>query len=161
SCGAKLPEDARFCHKCGKPQRDEPLLREEQPPPPPPPAAQPQAAPLPPPISLGNPFVLRAALPAAIAAFFSLPLGPLVLITWIASGFFAVYLYRMRTGAQLNAVNGAHLGWISGVFLFLFALVASTIIALTMSPATLDQMREQWIKANPGGEAQFTQVLAV
>src|SRR5258708_28410835 len=41
TCGAILPEDARFCHKCGKPQREEPLIPQEaaepQPPPPPPP----------------------------------------------------------------------------------------------------------------------------
>src|ERR1044071_8323555 len=35
TCGARLPEDARFCHKCGKPQRDEPLMVEEARPPPP------------------------------------------------------------------------------------------------------------------------------
>ncbi|MEI9814090.1 MAG: zinc ribbon domain-containing protein [Acidobacteriota bacterium] len=29
TCGAQLPADARFCHKCGKPQRDEPVMEPE------------------------------------------------------------------------------------------------------------------------------------
>src|SRR5436305_1359982 len=43
TCGAQLPPDARFCHKCGKPQYDYPGLETEAvaqaptPPPPPPP----------------------------------------------------------------------------------------------------------------------------
>src|SRR5258708_21315931 len=40
SCGAQLPEDARFCHKCGKPQREEIVV---EPPPAPPAAAAPPA----------------------------------------------------------------------------------------------------------------------
>src|ERR1700722_12999897 len=31
TCGAELPPDARFCHKCGKPQYDYPGLVEETP----------------------------------------------------------------------------------------------------------------------------------
>jgi len=29
SCGARLPEDARFCHKCGQPQFEQDVVREE------------------------------------------------------------------------------------------------------------------------------------
>ena len=39
TCGAALPEDARFCHKCGKPQYEEDIARlnaVDEPPPPPP-----------------------------------------------------------------------------------------------------------------------------
>src|SRR5580704_9171424 len=44
TCGARLPEDALFCHKCGKPQRDD-LIQQDQP------ADQPSPPPLlPPPV---------------------------------------------------------------------------------------------------------------
>src|SRR5579884_504964 len=66
TCGAKLPEDARFCHKCGKPQRDEPLLAELAAPPPPPP--QPAAPPPPPPISFRNRAAVRSALLSGVLA---------------------------------------------------------------------------------------------
>src|SRR5438093_11633008 len=38
TCGAELPEDARFCHRCGKPQREEIVVEQPLPPPPPIPA---------------------------------------------------------------------------------------------------------------------------
>src|SRR5579872_904608 len=60
TCGATLPPDARFCHKCGKPQREEDVQVEEQPiivaAPPPPVAAEP------PPISFRNRLALRVGL---------------------------------------------------------------------------------------------------
>src|SRR5689334_2027095 len=31
TCGAQLPEDARFCHRCGKPQRNETFAVEPTP----------------------------------------------------------------------------------------------------------------------------------
>ena len=34
TCGAQLPPDARFCHKCGKPQYDYPGVEEPEPAPP-------------------------------------------------------------------------------------------------------------------------------
>ncbi|HYL84477.1 MAG TPA: zinc ribbon domain-containing protein, partial [Candidatus Angelobacter sp.] len=46
TCGAQLPPDARFCHKCGKPQYDYPGLAEETAPPEPPPVALPAPAPI-------------------------------------------------------------------------------------------------------------------
>ena len=30
TCGAELPPDSRFCHKCGKPQREEIAVEEPQ-----------------------------------------------------------------------------------------------------------------------------------
>src|SRR6202034_1529404 len=47
TCGAQLPPDARFCHKCGKPQYDYPGLDEPEPATPPVEVASlPQASPL-------------------------------------------------------------------------------------------------------------------
>src|ERR1700693_5429178 len=34
TCGAQLPPDARFCHKCGKPQYDYPGVEQSETPPP-------------------------------------------------------------------------------------------------------------------------------
>ena len=74
TCGARLPEDARFCHKCGKPQREEPeieaLAREAEP------TVEVEAAPIPtataPPalstIGFRNPVAVRAAVIASAFA---------------------------------------------------------------------------------------------
>src|SRR5665213_4268712 len=74
TCGAVLPEDARFCHKCGKPQRDEPLIAEEVEETP---AAPPVVVAAPPvatfesaAISFHNAPAVRIALIAGLAAFF-------------------------------------------------------------------------------------------
>src|SRR5262249_13691340 len=130
TCGAKLPEDARFCHKCGKPQRDEPLLVEETPPPPPlPPTA---AAPKFPPIGFHNgPAVRLALLLGLLSLLMSSLLGQLVMpamfLFWlIVAGFLCVLLYRRRTGQRLSMINGAHLGWICGLFVFAIAVVLMT-----------------------------------
>jgi len=160
TCGAQLPPDARFCHKCGKPQRDEPLLVEEQPivvlPPivsaPPPPAA----------INFRNAIAVRVALLAGTLAFmFSAVLGPLGLIALAAGGFFAVYLYRRRTGAMLSVANGARLGGISGIFIFAIAIFVFTIQLVTLTPsAIMTTLREQMTKNYSATEAQINQVIA-
>jgi hypothetical protein len=65
SCGAQLPPDARFCHKCGKPQREEPLaeaLIGQMQAPLAPPAA---VVALPVPLSFRNPVALRVGLLAS------------------------------------------------------------------------------------------------
>src|SRR5690349_539348 len=62
TCGTQLVEDARFCHKCAKPTRDEPVFVEEPAPvaefvaPPPPLPVEP------PPIGLKNGLAIRIAL---------------------------------------------------------------------------------------------------
>src|SRR5579872_719709 len=61
TCGAKLPPDARFCHKCGKPQRDEPVVMEEVLSPPPLPFTE-LPAPITARISFHNGLAVRAAL---------------------------------------------------------------------------------------------------
>src|SRR5262249_24476384 len=129
TCGAQLPPDARFCHKCGKPQREEPLLQEqfdqlekqEEAP------AVPAPAPAvePPPIGFHNGPAVRIAVRVGSLAFFlSRASGQLALpqafaLVWLlAAGFLSVFLYRRRTGQRLSVRSGAHLGWISGIFGF-------------------------------------------
>jgi hypothetical protein len=116
TCGAELPPDARFCHKCGKPQRDEPLLVEEQPAPPPPPP--PPAAPLP--IGFRNPLAFRVGfLSALVALLLILLLAPGFPVWLAASGFLGAYLYRGRSGEALSTRSGARMGWLTGLLTFL------------------------------------------
>ncbi len=150
TCGAVLPEDARFCHKCGKPQRDEPLIEpevlEE-----PAPVLPPLPAFVPPAIGFNNGVAVRIALVAGLAAFFcSVIAGQLALpqelaFVWLgASGFLAVYLYRKRTGQRLTVMNGAHLGWLCGLFGFIVVTLALAATAIMLSDPTLvAAMRDQ------------------
>src|SRR5712671_2740184 len=94
TCGAKLPPDARFCHKCGKPQRDEPLLVQEQEPvqrPIEPPGLPPVSKLELPRIGFHNGLAVRIALLAGILAFFCsiitgrLPLPQEFALVWLVA----------------------------------------------------------------------------
>jgi hypothetical protein len=115
TCGAQLPPDALFCHKCGKPQRDIVAPEPAAPPPyiqqapaqqPPPPAAQ---------LGFRNPVAIKISLGVAVVATL---LSFLPYINWLAAGFFAVVFYRRRTGASLNMESGVRMGWMTGVIMF-------------------------------------------
>lgn len=139
TCGARLPEDARFCHKCGKPQYDYPGLEVEPvaeivaPPivtaPPPPPPTE---------ISFRNRTAVRVCFLAALVAFilFVLPLPfplPRLMVAFLAAGFLAVYLYGRRTGQTLSIRSGARMGWITGIFSFVIVTVQFTAGVLATS----------------------------
>jgi hypothetical protein len=141
TCGALLPPDARFCHKCGKPQYEMPVIEEE--------AEAPAAEPVPPVaaeppkptgISLRNPAAARAALGAgAITSLLMMvPLPALIQILWqllmvVAGGFLSVWLYQRRTGNHLTVGSGARLGWITGIFAFLIMMVMFTLSVLLLA----------------------------
>jgi hypothetical protein len=134
TCGAQLPPDALFCHKCGKPQRD--LVVPETAAPPPPPAAaapppsvsRPQAAPL----NFHHPVAIRISLSVAIVAtlLFFLPY-----LNWMGAGFFAVFLYRRRTGALLNMESGVRMGWMTGILMFGMMALLLTLSMLIFQAA--------------------------
>lgn len=160
TCGAQLPEDARFCHKCGKPQRDEPILVEESPaiePLQPEVVAATEPAKLP--INLRNKAAVRAALLACLAVFFlSIPLGALALLGMVLGGGFAVYLYRRGTGQSLSVANGARLGWITGIFLFVLILLNFTAV-VALQPNYLEELRQEITKNAILPEAEVRRVI--
>ena len=141
TCGAELVPGARFCHHCGKPQRPEDLAgpvaagetAEQEP--------APVAAPEPaaPEIGFRNATALRVAMLTGALAFLatSLPLPPVVrLLLLMGAGFFAVYLYRRRSGQPVAVPAGIRMGWISGLFCFvlftlLFTLSFSALALMT------------------------------
>jgi hypothetical protein len=140
TCGAKLPEDARFCHKCGKPQRDEPeieaLAREAEPAPEETPLPVATQAPAPPPgVSFRNPIAVRASVIAAALATLGglIPLPGLFHTLWqlvmiVGGGFAAVWFYQRRTGDYLSVRGGLQIGWMTGLFSFLVMMVMLTLV---------------------------------
>jgi hypothetical protein len=160
-----LPEDALFCHRCGKPQREiAGMEREPEPviaPPPPLPLA-----PAPAPIGFHNGPAVRMALLAGILSIIVLMISGQVAILqllfplWLGgAGFFAVYMYCRRTGQRLSPMSGAHLGWIAGIFGFLLMTGILALIALALSePSAVATLRTQW--SNTGrSEADFNTML--
>ena len=131
TCGARLPEDALFCHKCGKPQRHitpvEPEIPVvEAPPPPPPRAAPPQPLPL----NFHNPIAVRIAFVVALVTALLSWLPVLNIVMWAGAGFFAVVLYRRRTGYLLTVRAGVQMGWITGVMSYVITIVFFTATVL-------------------------------
>lgn len=159
TCGAVPPADARFCHKCGRPLKEEDavLLAE----------AQAAAAPTPVPpavalapepgISFRNMRAVGISIGVAVSIFVSMgligvllpPFGtlaaPLVLA---AGGFFAVLMYARQTRRPLSGGSGARLGWMTGLWFFLGTLILMTIfVAVISGPMGPEVMRQ--MQANP------------
>ena len=165
TCGSQLPPDALFCHKCGKPQRD--ILMSEAP------AAEiPASATQPPPrpmdatgprLTFHDQVAVRIAVYVGVAATVLSLILPLV--NWLAAGFFAVYIYRRRTGRLLDVNAGVHMGWITGLVMFPLGAVVFAVNAIsghwgaqwleqmknmpTQDPALQHQM-VQFFQSGPG-----------
>ena len=126
TCGAQLPPDALFCHKCGKPQREiltpeveanayPAAVSMEAPPPPPPPGPEPL------PMNFHNPIAVRIALLAAVSSTLLSIVVPI--LSWLAAGFFAVYFYCRKTGFRLDVNAGVKIGWITGLMAYAFSAI--------------------------------------
>lgn len=162
TCGAQLPPDARFCHKCGKPQYDYPGIEETEPAPPPVEVASLSQAPyvqLPAEISFHNGLAVRIGFIAAAAAvmvcMIPIPLAWLRLpIAFVAAGFLAVYLYSRRTGQILSLRSGARMGWITGIFSFTLVSVIFTIamVAVTSQGGLEKELQSQISPNDPRWE---------
>ncbi len=136
TCGAELPPESRFCHKCGKPQREEPvadaLSRELQSPvvAAPPTIVAPSV-----PLSFRNPVALRVGLLASALLCVTMMIPGVnyaFFFWWLGAGYFSVWVYKRRTGQPLTVRGGAHMGWITGVLscvllTVLFALIMAAI----------------------------------
>ncbi len=151
TCGALLPADARFCHKCGRPQYEEDIERlsssSEA-------ASIPVQAPLDVPIAgtavpigFGN---IRAVVTTmAVAAFalvvlliFAMFAPPLGLLVLCAAGYAAAYVYRRQTAQPLSTGGGAYLGLMTGLWLFLvFAMSVAAIGIELGSPTGREMLR--------------------
>ncbi len=165
TCGAQLPEDALFCHKCGKPQRE--IVSVEQPevvsaPPPIPATAAPPLV-----IGFHNGPAVRIALSMGLLAFMcllvagQLALPQVLIFVWLtAAGFLAVFLYRRSTGQRISVMNGARLGWISGIFGFVIVTILLALVAVALSePSVVMALREQ-VKTRGLPEANLDQMIA-
>ncbi|MEP6716009.1 MAG: zinc ribbon domain-containing protein [Terriglobia bacterium] len=147
TCGTQLVENARFCHACGRPTRDE-IVAEE-------PLQVPLEAPAevqtkitPAPVSFRNPIALRVAFLMSLAIMMMqvIPvLNRLFFVWWLCAGWCAVPLYRRFTGFSLSVRSGARLGSITGVLTFV-----SLAVVLTMTFAvTGKQMLDESVKQDP------------
>jgi len=128
TCGAELPEKARFCHRCGKPQQDSPPVEQTEAP-----TAEnlvvAPAEPITP--SFHHPVAVRIGLfVGSIAALLCLAV-PLGFVVWLsAAGFSSVYLFHRRTGQSLTVRGGMRMGWIAGMLSFVIITVLFTISAV-------------------------------
>ncbi len=131
-------------------------------------AATPQVRALPE-VSFRNRTAVRIGLLAAAIAslLISLPMPVYVNLVWMflclsGAGFFAVYLYRRRTGVELPARAGARMGWITGIFCFAFATVffTITVIAISMRGGMAEFYREQ-LAGRAAGEMELEEVFKV
>jgi len=159
TCGAQLPPDALFCHKCGKPQRELVVPQTVAPPAvqfTPPPAAPPAPAVVQLPLNFRNPIAVRIALLVAISATI---LSFLPLVNWVAAGFFAVFFYRRKTGSLLNVGSGVRLGWLTGILMFGLSAV---VFAAQQIPAALSghlgALLQQQMKSLPASDPMVQQM---
>jgi hypothetical protein len=145
TCGAQLPPDALFCHKCGKPQReilapsDEQAAPSEELAPPASPSYIPSALRDSLPLNFHNAAAVRIGLIVAACStliFFILPF-----LNWAVGGFLAVFLYRRRTGSLLNTGAGMRMGWITGVLAFVLYIIPFAIQIPRMNSMMAERLR--------------------
>ncbi|MCC6345486.1 MAG: zinc ribbon domain-containing protein [Bryobacterales bacterium] len=167
TCGAELPPDARFCHKCGKPQYDMAAQAGEEEPLPQiivTEAVRRESKPLE--INFHNPVAVRTAFLTALitSIISSLPIPPQglwLLVSLLLAGFLAVFLYTRRTGQPLSMVGGARMGWITGVFSFAIATIFFTlsVVMLSSKGGFVELFRQQLQDRTGGSEAEIQQFL--
>lgn len=152
TCGALLPEAARFCHKCGKPQYEEDIARLAESPTPAPVQGPilPPGSTAPPAISFKNSRAVLISLVVAAATFFgsgaAVLISPLLFpIILCAGGFASARIYRHQSAEAITATAGARLGWMTGLWLFAIIAILSAVTAIYISsPQGWEQARAIW-----------------
>lgn len=110
-------------------------------------------------VSLHNRYAVRSALLAGLAAFFlQAPLGAMGVLVMLAGGVFAVFLYRRSTGQLLSVANGARLGWITGIFLFILLLVTFTA-SVALEPTFFADLEAQIRSRSTLPQAEVQQIM--
>jgi len=79
----------------------------------------------------------------------AIPMPPIMalirfFVCFVAAGYFAVYVYKRRSGQTITVRAGARLGWMTGMFSF----VVGSIMALAEMPSAAT-FRQQMINQNP------------
>jgi hypothetical protein len=151
TCGTLLVEGARFCHRCGRPTFEEPVVEPAEPiqtapPPLPVQTIQEKLAQLP--VNFGNPIALRVAFLMSLGVMLMqlVPfLNLLFVVWWLLAGWGAVRLYGRLTGSTLSVRAGARLGSITGVLAFVSMAI---VTALTLAFAGR-QMFDDMVKQDP------------
>ena len=143
TCGTILVENARFCHRCGRPVHPDSIPVEAPPP-------APVARTTPPkqvaPVGFGNPIALRIAflMSIAIMVLEMIPFLQILFVVWcLIAGWGAVRLYRRITGLTLSPSSGARLGSITGVLTFLSIAVVMALAMLFNGKELIQQMVRQ------------------
>jgi hypothetical protein len=147
-----LPEDARFCHRCGKPQYEEDISRlaSENTPTVSAHAASPSPVPPTSGISFKNSRAVLISILVAAGTLVALvaiglllpPLFPLVLC---GAGFVAARLYSGRSSQPLSTAAGARLGWMTGLWLFVVVALLCAMAAISVaSPEGWEQAKSLW-----------------
>jgi hypothetical protein len=168
SCGAKLPEDARFCHKCGQPQFEDDVVREAIPEPPPV-VDVPVVIVLPGKIDFQNALAVRIAFLMALLSSVLIELlapilfGPIFLFTGLVTGGgAAAYLYSRKASQSLSIRNGLRMGWLTGLFSFVIFLVTTTIKCIAVSfDKGLSQFFRDELTNYPGRNADMDQLIKI
>lgn len=158
-----MPDNARFCHNCGKPQREGDLV-EREPEGPAPPAPQPVEAAPGAGIHFGNPVALRVALlcGSLSALLNAIPIVSFGCCVWITgAGFMAAYLYGRRTGLMLQVREGARLGGMTGLLCFVVSIVFTALnFALARAAGTnFRDIMQQAMEKMPAQDPSARQVL--
>lgn len=159
TCGAFPPEDAQFCHKCGRPLReDEPEPQPVDSPAPAPPVVTPAA-----PVARGIAINFRnrravavSIMVAAVTLLLLLPMSmvapSLAPVLFAGGGFLASQLYRRGSGEPFTPQNGARMGFMTSLWSFLVLLVIYTAFAaMVASPDTrhMFQLQLTQLQSNP------------
>jgi len=183
TCGAQLPADARFCHRCGKPLFAEPPPHFEVTPEFSRPAdlehsaddlraiaaasGGPEAMA---PIGFHNANAVRVGFMTAIIIWVLMivPVGGLAgmlmkLFVLLGGGFLAVIFYSKRTGQIPSVSAGARLGWITGVLFYVIWILffTVTIIVLQNQGGLLEAYRKQLEESNAPADTirQVTEIM--